>query len=477
MYLKNVERREIKEWIREEIETVERALSKDVARLQDLFPEYRELMSTGATYSTAYGSPSRRISEDLIDKLLTVEYVFAPIYRRASLEAFESIYGLRLDEYLDLLIQNDRLVPMSMAPPWGLEKPRFYLDIINRLRKAYGFYPPPAWVRITEYFVRRMDEETDWEDVMRSWRKRVKRLAKGHREGIERLMRRYKREANEIIDIITTRSAQLELFGYKDVLERIYAICERLNNVELLYFTVSSYHRFLIGSVLDYVGDIPIWWDVRRHREDYLNVREELKRLGIPQYPQLLQELLLRLYTLKSEFLDLTPVRLTEKLIKVIPIVDKVMDSSKDYFQFMRRVNEAAKLNLEEVLKLSERYDEVIKNHIDFKAKVLRSITKVTSKIVFFGLTSLAGSLYVTASGGLSFTFKEIEKALRHAWYAIFSNALIGYLGIEYLNEYMEELTRKGIEYILKKSYLKSDDPLRVFYGKGIVWLIWLIGD
>ncbi|MEB3786902.1 MAG: hypothetical protein GSR75_02200 [Desulfurococcales archaeon] len=461
LYLKTTTDPIIREWLEEEINFVESVVSKTKTKridLSGLFPEYRWLINGKVSYSTAVGrATGPLLFNDILNKLLTVDYVFAPIYRRVTRDSFKASYGMTPEEYLKLFDESERIIPMSMAPPWSLEKPQFYRMIIRKLYKKYGYYPPPAWVRMTDYFIRRLSilEDFSWEEVLSYWKFETKLILKNDSTGLNRLMILHKREAREFLNIISTKSAQLHLFGYKNILRTIFEISRKLKSAELLYALVTLYHKYLISGVLDYVGGVVIWLDEGVSPE----------KLGIKPEPEILAPLAVRLGVIRDIFHDKGVPGNKRLSIQTLSIVDKIRESSPDFYEFIGRLNYLVKQDINGFLETTQKFDEIIMNHINTKIRNLQKRVDLVSKLVTAGLTLLSGEIIAS-----QYNFNwAIPKHLGILGLTV--QMLLGKLGVNLGLDYIQEVVRKTIEEAHKIKILK--DPLGVLQGKGVFWLIW----
>ncbi len=445
--------------MKDEIDLVERLVTRryDIG-LSDILPEYRWLIDGNASYSTAVGrATGPLLYNDVLNKLLTVDYVFAPVYRRINLDSFEASYGLTPEEYLRLFDESNRVVPMSMAPPWSLEKPRFFKNIIKKLYKKFGYYPPPAWVRITDYFARKLslNEDLSMEELITYWRAKTKMILKMDPEGLARLSQRHKREYEELLDIISTKSAQLHLFGYKKILNIIFETLETIKNSELLYSLVTLYHKYLISGVLDYVGGVVIW----------LGDATPPEKLGIVPDYKILGPLLMRLRVTHKNLYDVD-ITWDKKLpLSLLKIVEKIRDSSIDYYNFISNINKIVKIDLNKFIEISQKLDDIVVNHINLKIQRLEGRIKLISKLVTTGLVILLGDLLG------QYLSLNIKNSTYIGMLALAAREILANLGATLGTDYIENLVRRTIEESIKTKMLR--DPLGALQGKGFFWVVW----
>ena len=460
-YLGRVEDGEIREWITQEIEFVESLLDRrGQVGLADLLPEYRWLIESGASYSTAVAhATGPLLYNDVLDKLTTVEYVFAPVYRRVTLDSFRASYGLTPEEYLRLFSENERIVPMSMAPPWSLERPRFYKDILRVLYKKFGYYPPPAWVRITDYFARRLYsiEDLSMKDLLGHWRVETREVFNRDPEGLERLARRHRRAPQEILDITSTKAAQLHLFGYKRVLDIVLEASLRVGSAELLYALVTLYHKYLVSAVLDYVGGVMIW----------LGDSTPPRKLGIRVDRKALEPLLLRYRVINDNLRDVG-IPWKQKLpLSLLNIIDKIRDKSNDYFEFISNINRLAKTDIDAFVEKSRELDEYIYSNISAKISILNNIIKLVSKALSAGIIILLGKILVPGASAADIGYLRIL--------SMAARSILAKLGHDLGEDYIDELVESTIREALRVRVLR--DPLGALQGMGIFWIVWSVRD
>ena len=98
-----------------------------------------------------------------------------------------------------------------------------------------------------------------WGELVDYYRTKTKLILRRDLGGLERLARLHRRTYHELLDIISTKAAQLHLFGYEGVLNIIFGVSHIVKSSELLYVLVTLYHKYLISAVLDYAGGVVIW--------------------------------------------------------------------------------------------------------------------------------------------------------------------------------------------------------------------------